>query len=186
MMCPKCHLHVTPLTVWIQESLDDPRDCPHCRQRLLPTRRMLWWSPVFLGVTLVGGVWALVVDMQVVARGLGPWAVILARIAMGAVVCLLLTLAYWMVWVSGTYRPDDSDPAGGNAAGLSLAAFDLQQLLRAAAAAEKAGDWPRAIEKYEVIAEYAGGSHPNAELARQRVRELRGRLDESAGPPRGE
>jgi hypothetical protein len=180
MKCPNCSRHVTPLAVWVREYLDDPRDCPHCRQRLLPSRRAMWWAPAFVVVPVTAFVVA--VALEVGAAGAGPWwAAALAGLGVSVAAGVVLGAAYLAVWATGVYRRDDSDPAGGNPAGLELSAYDLQHFLRAAVAAEQAGDWPRAVEKYEAIAEYAGGAHPNAELARERVRELRARMGEPGG-----
>lgn len=181
MKCPKCRTHVTPLAEWVREFLDDPRDCPHCRQRLLPTRRAMWWSPAFLVVSVTAFVVTFAVELRAAGAGVPWWQATLAGLGVSAAATVLLGAAYAAVWATGTYRPDDSDPAGGNPAGLSLSAYDLRHLLRAAVAAEQAGDLPRAIEKYAAIVEYAGESHPNAELARQKIRDLRARLGEAGG-----
>ena len=181
MKCPNCSRHVTPLGVWVQEYLDDPRDCPHCRQRLLPSRRAMWWAPAFAVVPVTAFVVTVAVEMGAVGGGVPWWAAAIAGLGVSFAATALLAAGYAAVWATGVYRRDDSDPAGGNPVGLDLSAFDLQQLVRAAVAAEQAGDWPRAVEKYEAIAEYAGGSHPNAELARQRVRDLRTKMGEQGG-----
>jgi hypothetical protein len=185
--CPKCREHVTPLGAWSLEYVDDPGQCRHCGVRLLPSHRALWYTPLFAAVAVVGFAWVVLVYMLAAemraaggARQAVVWFVV-GRLAVGVGAALVTAYAYWVVWNSGTYRLDESDHSEATEAGAQLDPYDLEQLLRGAIAAEKDGDLRRAIGKYQSIAEYAGGSHPNAELARERIRDLQARLD--AQPP---
>ncbi len=56
------------------------------------------------------------------------------------------------------------------------AAWELKMALRRAMTLEKRGRYAEAIRQFEQVIERAGEGHPNAELARERIRQLQAKL----------
>jgi hypothetical protein len=62
------------------------------------------------------------------------------------------------------------------------AAWELKMALRKAATLEKQGRLEDAIKQLEAVAEKAGDGHPNAALARERIRQLQAKVGGPAEP----
>ena len=60
--------------------------------------------------------------------------------------------------------------------------WELKMALRKASTLEKQGRFDDAIKQLEAIAERAGGAHPNATLARERIRQLQAKVGGPAAP----
>ena len=87
-----------------------------------------------------------------------------------------------LLWFATTTWPLEMGYTGQDKNTKADAAWELKMALRKVARLEKEGRIEEAIKQLETVAERAGEEHPNATLARERIRQLRtkvGRLAES-------
>ncbi len=81
-----------------------------------------------------------------------------------------------LVWFATTTWPLEMGYAGQGENAQVDAAWELKMALRRATALERRGQYVEAIKQLEHVAERAGQGHPNAELARERIRHLQTRV----------
>ncbi len=62
-------------------------------------------------------------------------------------------------------------------------AYQVRMDLHKAVALEKRGEFAEAIKQFEKVAEKAGEGHPNAAMARERIRLLQARLQDAGTEP---
>ena len=87
--------------------------------------------------------------------------------------CLLL-------WFATTTWPLEMGYVGQAGNAKVNASWELKMALRKAATFEKRGHYAEAILQFEHVVQRAGAGHPNAELARERIRQLRAKVE--SGP----
>jgi hypothetical protein len=77
-----------------------------------------------------------------------------------------------LLWFATTTWPLEMGYAGQSGNAKVDAAWELKMALRKAMTLEKQGKYAEAIQQFGNVAEKAGEGHPNAELARERIRQL--------------
>ena len=90
-----------------------------------------------------------------------------------------LVMLFW--FSSATWPLEMGYPGQGEIATVD-SAWKLKMALRKAATLEKQGRLEDAIEQLEAVAAQAGEGHPNASLARERIRQLQATLGGPAKP----
>jgi hypothetical protein len=110
----------------------------------------------------------------------GPWAFVPAlAVAVGGFTAFMLT--YWLSKASPPRARELAElleAAVARQAGRAeeespgSQGWELKQLLRKALALEQRGEWEAAVAQFERVIQ-AAGDHPNADLARERVRAIR-------------
>jgi hypothetical protein len=77
-----------------------------------------------------------------------------------------------LLWFATTTWPLEMGYAGQGGNTKVDTAWELKMALRKAITLERRGRYAEAIKQFEHVAERAGAGHPNAELARERIRQL--------------
>jgi hypothetical protein len=90
-----------------------------------------------------------------------------------------------LLWFATTTWPLEMGYVGQTGNAKVNANWELKMSLRKAATLEKRGHYAEAIQQFEHVVERTAAGHPNAELARERIRQLQakvqgGREDTSA------
>ena len=91
---------------------------------------------------------------------------------LGLLMVLPLVNLVTLVWFATTTWPLEMGYVSQGDNAKIDAAWELKMALRKAATLEKQGRYAEAIKQYEHVVERAGQGQPNAELARERVRQL--------------
>jgi hypothetical protein len=85
-----------------------------------------------------------------------------------------------LLWFATTTWPLEMGYVGQDLNTGVDAAWELKMALRKAKTLERRGRYADAIKQFEHVAERAGPGHPNADLARERIRQLQARLSSIA------
>jgi hypothetical protein len=83
-----------------------------------------------------------------------------------------------LVWFATTTWPLEMGYMGQGENAKVDAAWELKMALRKAMTLERQGRHAEAIKQFEHVAERAGAGHANAELARERIRQLQARAQD--------
>jgi integral membrane sensor domain MASE1 len=87
-----------------------------------------------------------------------------------------------LLWFAATTWPLEMGYTGQAENAKVDAAWELKMALRKAATLEKQARLKDAIKQLEAVAERAGEGHPNAALARERIRQLQAKVGGPAEP----
>jgi hypothetical protein len=100
--------------------------------------------------------------------GYSPWLGLLMLIPMVNLGTLL--------WFAGAHWPLEEGYVGQGDIPRVDAAWELKMALRKAIALEKRGEFARAVQQFELVAEKAGPNHPITATARERAEQLRAKV----------
>jgi hypothetical protein len=107
--------------------------------------------------------------------GYSGWLGLLMLVPLVNIVTLLwFATAHWPIEIGYVGKGDDPQVD---------AAWELKMALRKALALEKRGEFAEAIKQFEKVAEKAGEGHPNAAMARERIRQLQARVQGISAEP---
>ena len=81
-----------------------------------------------------------------------------------------------LLWFATTTWPLEMGYVGQAGNAKVNASWELKMALRKAATFEKQGHYAEAIRQFEHVVERTDASHPNAELARERIRQLQDKV----------
>ena len=83
-----------------------------------------------------------------------------------------------LLWFATTTWPLEMGYSGQAGNAKVNATWELKMALRKAATLEKRGHYAEAIRQFEHVVERTEAGHPNAELARERIRQLQAKVQD--------
>ena len=101
---------------------------------------------------------------------------------LGLLMAIPLVNLVTLLWFATTTWPLEMGYTGQAENAQVDAAWELKMALRKAATLERRGRFEEAVRQLEAVAKRAGDGHPNAALARERIRQLQARANAPAAP----
>jgi hypothetical protein len=100
---------------------------------------------------------------------------------LGLLMAIPLVNFFTLIWFATAHWPLEMGYAGQGDDSRVDAAWELKMAVRKALALEKRGNLAAAVKQYELVVQKAGEGHPSANMARERVQQLRTRTQGISG-----